>query len=72
LHLAVGRRVRLETPGGGGWGSPAERPVEAVAHDVALGFVGTAQAMDIYKVAIGADGKVDRARTKTLRHGSAA
>ncbi|MBV9560994.1 MAG: hydantoinase B/oxoprolinase family protein [Bradyrhizobium sp.] len=72
LHLPAGRRVRLETPGGGGWGSAAERPVEAVAHDVALGFVGRQQANDIYKVAIRTDGELDRARTEALRHGSAA
>ena len=72
LHLQAGRRVRLETPGGGGWGPPAQRPVDAVAHDLALGFVSTAQARDIYGVAVDADGKVDSARTDALRQGDAA
>lgn len=39
IHLARGERVRLETPGGGGYGSPQERSAEARARDVALGYV---------------------------------
>ncbi|MGJ5207676.1 hydantoinase B/oxoprolinase family protein [Bradyrhizobium sp. HKCCYLR20261] len=72
LHLKAGKRVRLETPGGGGWGPPEARPVADVAHDVALGFVSPAQARDVYKVAVKADGAVDEAATRTLRAGGAA
>jgi N-methylhydantoinase B len=72
LHLKAGKRVRLETPGGGGWGPPVERATDAVAHDVALGFVSTAQAREIYKVAIAADGTIDQAATSALRKGAAA
>lgn len=39
IRLARGERVRLETPGGGGWGPPAERPAQARARDLALGYV---------------------------------
>lgn len=39
VKLKVGRRVRLETPGGGGWGDPAERDPDAAARDVRLGYV---------------------------------
>ncbi|HZF77280.1 MAG TPA: hydantoinase B/oxoprolinase family protein [Acetobacteraceae bacterium] len=39
VRIGQGRRVRLETPGGGGWGDPAERAREAVARDVRLGHV---------------------------------
>jgi N-methylhydantoinase B len=31
--------VRLETPGGGGYGAPEDRTPEAVARDVALGYL---------------------------------
>jgi N-methylhydantoinase B len=31
--------VRLETPGGGGWGAPTARDPEAVSRDLALGYV---------------------------------
>jgi N-methylhydantoinase B len=39
IRLAKGQRVRLETPGGGGYGPVAERDPEAVARDVRLGYV---------------------------------
>ncbi len=38
-RLAQGRRLRLETPGGGGYGPAAERDPDAIARDLALGFV---------------------------------
>lgn len=39
LKLKRGERLRLETPGGGGYGSPAERPKAAIDRDRALGYV---------------------------------
>jgi N-methylhydantoinase B len=39
IRLARGQRLRLETPGGGGWGDARTRAPEAVARDVALGYV---------------------------------
>ncbi|MEM9763241.1 MAG: hydantoinase B/oxoprolinase family protein [Pseudomonadota bacterium] len=39
MALSRGQRVRLETPGGGGYGPAAERPAEAIARDVALGYL---------------------------------
>ncbi len=39
VKLKAGRRVRLETPGGGGWGDPAERDPDAAARDLRLGYV---------------------------------
>jgi N-methylhydantoinase B len=38
VRLARGQRVRLETPGGGGYGDPAQRDPQAVARDVRNGF----------------------------------
>ena len=38
-RLTQGRRLRLETPGGGGYGPAAGRDPAAIARDVALGFV---------------------------------
>lgn len=37
--IRKGQRVRFETPGGGGFGPPAEREPERVARDIRLGFV---------------------------------
>ena len=45
IRLARRERVRLETPGGGGYGAPAERDPARVARDVALGYV-SAEAAD--------------------------
>ena len=39
IALTRGERVRLETPGGGGYGSPEARPDGARARDRALGYV---------------------------------
>ena len=39
VKLRQGQRLRLETPGGGGWGDPAQRPPEALARDIKRGFV---------------------------------
>ena len=38
VRLRAGQRVRLETPGGGGWGSPAQRDPAATARDQRLGY----------------------------------
>jgi N-methylhydantoinase B len=39
VALRHGERVRIETPGGGGWGPPAERDPAAVAADLRHGYV---------------------------------
>jgi N-methylhydantoinase B len=38
VKLRRGQRLRLETPGGGGWGDPARRKAEAIANDARNGF----------------------------------
>lgn len=38
IKLKRGQRVRLETPGGGGWGPPAERDPASSARDRKLGY----------------------------------
>jgi N-methylhydantoinase B len=39
VKLKQGQRLRLETPGGGGWGDPEKRSPDAAARDLAQGFV---------------------------------
>lgn len=39
VTIRAGQRVRLETPGGGGWGGPRTRDPDAVVRDVRLGYV---------------------------------
>lgn len=39
VRLRPGQRLRLETPGGGGWGPPAHRDPAAITRDHRLGYV---------------------------------
>ena len=39
VKIAKGQRVRLETPGGGGYGPPALRDPAKIARDLCLGYV---------------------------------
>ena len=44
IKLKAGQAVRLETPGGGGYGKATERNQAAIARDVARGLVSDAEA----------------------------
>lgn len=48
IKLKKGQAVRLETPGGGGYGPASERAPEAVARDVALGYLTSEKATELY------------------------
>jgi len=67
IRIAQGQRVRLETPGGGGYGDPLKRDPVRVANDVKLGYVTRASARKDYNVVIGHDGSVDTEATAGLR-----
>ena len=60
IVLRKGQRVRVESPGGGGYGRVEERPVEAIARDLALGLVTAEAAERDYRVRVAADGTVER------------
>jgi N-methylhydantoinase B len=59
--------VRLESPGGGGFGDPRRRDPSQVARDVRLGYVTRESASAHYAVALRADGSVDDGATAELR-----
>jgi N-methylhydantoinase B len=59
--------IRLELPGGGGFGDPVTRDPDQVALDVADGLITAEIARRDYRVALAADGKVDPAATAGLR-----
>ena len=67
VRIARGQHVRLETPGGGGFGDPMTRDPAKVARDVAFGYVSAAMAASDYGVALDAEGRVDAAATARLR-----
>ena len=72
IRIARGQRLRLETPGGGGYGAPHARDPQAVARDVAQGYVTRDSAQADYRVALNEDGSIDAARTQSLRSREAA
>ena len=65
--ISGGDVIRLELPGGGGFGDPAVRDPDQVAADVADGLYTREAAERDYRVALTEDGEVDRARTAVLR-----
>ncbi|MEC8676840.1 MAG: hydantoinase B/oxoprolinase family protein [Pseudomonadota bacterium] len=67
IQLRRGQHLRLETPGGGGYGAAHERVPEKVAEDVRLGYVSAAAAAADYGVVVAADGTLDRAATTARR-----
>ena len=72
VKIKRGQRVRLQSPGGGGWGSPLTRDPARVARDVRLGYVSPEAARLNYGVVISADGTLDEIATRALREEMAA
>jgi N-methylhydantoinase B len=70
IRIVAGQHVRLETPGGGGFGDPLTRDPVRVARDVELGYVTLAAARREYGVVIAENGAVDAAATAALRSGA--
>jgi N-methylhydantoinase B len=69
VKLAKGRHVRLETPGGGGWGVALTRDPQRVARDVRLGYVSPERAQQDYGVVVTREGELDLSATEALRQG---
>ena len=68
--VPAGSRLTISTAGGGGYGPPWERELEAVAADVRAGYVSQEQAREVYGVQFQtADGRldVDESATAELR-----
>ena len=66
-HIERGQHVRLETPGGGGYGDAMTRDPDRVRRDVTLGYVSAEAALEAYGVVLSGVGAVDQAATATLR-----
>ena len=66
--LRSGDAFRIRSGGGGGYGTPLERPVVEVREDVKQGYVSLAAAAELYGVVIEPETlAVDRAATERLR-----
>ena len=67
-RLKTGDAIRMRSGGGGGYGAPAERPVEQVQHDVRQGYVSVAAAATLYGVVIDPETfEIDQAATERRR-----
>jgi N-methylhydantoinase B len=64
IPLNAGDRVRVGTPGGGGYGNPLERDPEAVLADVRMGYYAPEQAEEMFGVAVRENAADAQARTK--------
>jgi N-methylhydantoinase B len=71
IPLKAGDRVRVGTPGGGGYGAPFKRDTQAVLDDFRMGYYTAEQAVALFGVAI-RDGAVDQNTTAKLRERIAA
>ena len=69
IKIRRGQKVRLETPGGGGFGDPEQRDPQRVVRDVRLGYVSRNNAHKIYKVVLAGDGSLDVARDRSAARG---
>ncbi len=67
IPLTPGDRVRVKTPGGGGYGDPFTRDPVAVAEDVRLGRYTVQQAEALFGVVLGNAGEVDTKATAARR-----
>ena len=72
VKLAAGQKLRIETPGGGGWGDATDRDPNAIASDIRNEFISQATAANVYRAVVGADGELDQAATARLRAASPA
>jgi N-methylhydantoinase B len=71
IPLKAGDRVRVGTPGGGGYGDPFERDAQAVLDDFQMGYYTAEQAAALFGVAI-RDSAIDEGATAGLRKRAAA
>ncbi len=60
IQLAPGDRIRVSTPGGGGYGDPLKREPGKVARDVARGYYSREQAETLFGVRFKPDGSAAR------------
>jgi N-methylhydantoinase B len=67
IPLKPGDRVRVGTPGGGGYGNPHERDPAQVLEDVRLGRFTREQASEMFGVVLTETLEVDLAATKAVR-----
>jgi N-methylhydantoinase B len=71
VRVEEGQRMVARTSGGGGYGSPLERPPDLVARDVAEGWISEERASTVYGVVLDRSGGIDAEATARRRGGDA-
>ena len=69
VTIVPGQRVATVNPGGGGWGSPLERDINKVVHDVRNGYVSMAAAEQEYGVIVDTSSWTGRASAARAARG---
>jgi len=72
IEVAEGDVIRVETPGGGGFGDPLQRDPALVARDVGRAYYTAHEARERWGVVLTDDGSVDMAATADARAGRSA
>ena len=71
IQVHQGDRIKIASPGGGGYGVPEERDPELVLEDVREGYISPAEAREIYRVVLDPGGAgdwgIDAEATRRLR-----
>ena len=67
IWLQKGGSVLLQTPGGGGFGDPLERPVDKVIEDYRLGYISSSQMRETYGVVLNEQGAIEPSKTEIRR-----
>ena len=67
VYMTAGDILRLETPGGGGFGSPIHRDISMVAEDVKRGYYSKKIARDTYAAVFNELDEIDKDASITLR-----
>ena len=67
ITLQAGDLIEVSTPGGGGYGNPQARTIEAIEEDLAHGYYAPPDAAAQFCAVIDSFGRVDRAATEALR-----
>lgn len=65
LDLSRSDRIRIESPGGGGYGDPTSRETARVRRDVRLGYITPDRARDVYGVDVERTERNERRREST-------
>jgi N-methylhydantoinase B len=55
VTIKPGDSIRFQTPGGGGWGDPKQRPRERVIEDLDEGYISKKAAKEVYGIDIGGE-----------------